>query len=146
MPRYSLDINSLAELYDTEITSILDRLVPMRTVRCHRRASDAWFDDDCCSAIRCVRLFERDIRRVRRQDSLPSLDTVAIAAATAAWSERRHEYRALLRQKRKIFWKAKVNLERSSPQQLWGSVDVLLRRFGCVLHRASLLRLCARIH
>ena len=69
----------------------------MRTVRCRRRASNVWFDDDCLSAKRYVRLFERDIRRVRRQDSL---DTAAIAAATAAWSERRHEYCALLRQKR----------------------------------------------
>jgi len=36
----SLDIDSLAQLYDTEITSILDRLIPVRTIRCRRRASD----------------------------------------------------------------------------------------------------------
>ena len=96
----SLDINSLAELYDTQITSILNRLFPMRAVRCRRRASDAWLDDDCRSAKRSIRLFECDIRHVRRQDSL---DTTAITAVTAAWSERHHEYSALLYQKRETF-------------------------------------------
>ena len=115
----TLDINSLAELYDTEITSFLDRLVLLRSVRCRRRASDAWFDDDCRFAKRSVRLFVRDIRRVRRQNSL---DT----AATAAWSDRCHDYRALLRRKSKTFWKAEVTSERSSPQLLWRSVDVPL--------------------
>src|SRR5664279_1305747 len=43
----SLDADDLARLYDSEITAILDRLVPVRTVRCQRRASDPWFDDDC---------------------------------------------------------------------------------------------------
>ena len=61
-----MDIESLAQLYDTEIASILDRLAPVHTVRYRRRASDAWFDDVCRSAKRSVRFFERKIRRVRR--------------------------------------------------------------------------------
>ena len=69
--------------------------------------------------------YSSDIRCVRCRDSL---GTAAITAATGAWSERRREYRALLRQKRESFWKAKVTSERSSPQQLWRSVDVLLGR------------------
>jgi hypothetical protein len=121
----TLDIEELAQLYDTEVLSILDHLVPIRIVRHRRRVSDAWFDDDCRSAKRSVRLFERDIRRVQRR--APS-DTAAIAAATVVWSTRRREYRALLRQKREAFWQAKVTSERSSPQLLWRSVDVLLGR------------------
>jgi len=54
-------------------------------------------------------------REVQRQESL---DTAAITSAKAARSERRCEYRALLRQKREKFWKAKVTLERSLHQQL----------------------------
>jgi len=121
----ALDVDGLAQLYDAEITSILDRLVPVRTVRCRRRASDAWFDDDCRVAKRSVRLFERDLRRVRR---VSPLNTAAIAAAELAWSTRRREYRILLRQKREAFWQAKVAEERASPQRLWHSVDVLLGR------------------
>jgi len=61
-----LDVDQLAQLYDSEITAILDRLVPARTVQRRRRASDPWFDDDCRVAKRCVRLFERDVRKIRR--------------------------------------------------------------------------------
>jgi Reverse transcriptase (RNA-dependent DNA polymerase) len=120
-----LDIDKLAQLYDTEITSILDRLVPVREVRFRRRASDAWFDDDCRSAKRSVRLFERVIRRIRRRNPL---DTAAIADATNLWSIKRREYRLLLREKRETFWQAKVTSECSTPQLLWRSVDDLLGR------------------
>jgi len=37
----ALDTDGLAQLYDKEIMTILDRLIPMRTVRFRRRASDA---------------------------------------------------------------------------------------------------------
>jgi hypothetical protein len=111
----ALDVDGLAQLYDAEITSILDRLVPVRTVRCRRRASNAWFNDDCRVAKRSVRLFERDLRRVRR---VSPLNTAAIAAAELAWSIRRREYRILLRQKREEFWQAKVAEERASLLQV----------------------------
>jgi len=37
-------------LYTGVITSIADRLAPMKTVTCRRRASDVWFDDECRAA------------------------------------------------------------------------------------------------
>jgi len=40
----------------------------------------------------------------------------------------RRSYRELLRRKREEFWLAKVESERSSPRQLWWSVDALLGR------------------
>jgi Reverse transcriptase (RNA-dependent DNA polymerase) len=121
----TLDVDGLSRLYDEVITSTLDRLVPVRTVRCCRRTSDAWFDDDCRVAKRCVRLFERDLRRLRR---CTPQNTAAIDAATDVWTTRRREYRQLLRMKREAFWLAKVTSERSSPHLLWRSVDVLLGR------------------
>jgi len=66
----ALDLDGMAQLYDAEITSILDRLIPVRTVQCRRCTSDAWFDDDCRVTKRCVRLFERNLRRIRLADSL----------------------------------------------------------------------------
>ena len=38
----------------------------------------------------------------------------------------RREYRALLRGKRESFWQSKVELEKSTPRQLWRSIDALL--------------------
>jgi len=63
----------------------------------------------------------------RRRD-----DTDAAATATALWTTQRRSYRDLLRRKRESFWMAKVDAERSSPHQLWRSVDAMLGR-GCVL-------------
>ena len=50
----------MAQLYDDGLTMILDRLIPVRTLRFRRRVSDPWFDDDCRVAKRCVRFFERE--------------------------------------------------------------------------------------
>jgi len=100
----ALDLNGMAQLYDTEITSILDHLTPVRTVRCRRRASDAWFDDDCRVAKRGVRLFERNLRRIRCADPL---NTAAINTAATPWAQRRRKYRILHRHKCESFWRAK---------------------------------------
>lgn len=41
---------------------------------------------------------------------------------------RRRSYRELLRRKRESFWQSKVEAERSSPRQLWRSIDALMGR------------------
>lgn len=142
-----LDIDGLARLYDTEITSILDRLAPVRTVRCRQRASNVWFDDDCRVAKRTVRLFERDIRRVRRVDPL---NTVAIDAAAKVWSDRRREYRILLRHKREAFWQAKAARFTSATLALsrhsaWSRSCLYVARYP-VRHCACILRCEGRWH
>jgi hypothetical protein len=101
-------------MYDSELMAILDRFVPVRTVRCRRRTSDPWFDEYCRSAKRTVRLFER---RARRADA---------AAVTEAWREQRRVYRDLLRSKREALWQSKVAAEHSTPRQLWRSIDALM--------------------
>jgi exonuclease III len=118
----ALGVDELAQLYDTEITALLDRMVPVQTMRRRHRVSDPWFDDDCRVAKRSVRQLERAARHV------DPTDRAAATAATAAWTARRRAYRGLLRQKREQFWRSKVDAERSSPQQLWRSVDELMGR------------------
>ena len=58
-----LDSYSLASLYDSTITELLDRQVPTRSVTCRRRPSSLWFDDECRGAKRKVRRLERATRR-----------------------------------------------------------------------------------
>ena len=94
----------------------------MRTVRCRRRPSDPWFDEECRTAKRHTRQLERAARRV------DPADAAAVAATTTAWTTQRRAYRTLLRQKREAFWQNKVDAERSSPRQLWQSVNTLLGR------------------
>jgi len=117
-----LDVDGLAELYNTETVAILDRLIPARTVTRRRRPSDAWFDEECRAMKRRVRRLESAVRR-----AVPT-DAVAVAAANAAWTTERRIYRALLRSKREAFWVNKVDSECSSPRQLWRSVDTLMGR------------------
>jgi len=110
-------VDDLAQLYDIEISAIADRLIPARTVRC--RVSDPWFDDYCRAAKRTVRLFER-----RARHAAPGV----AAALIAAWRDQRRAYRQLLQAKREAFWQTKVTAERSSPRQLWRSIDELMGR------------------
>jgi len=87
-------------------------------MRCRRRTPTPWFDDDCRVARRCVRQLERVARRSKPAD----------AAAAAAWTERRREYRDLVRRKRESYWQETVDAARSSPRRLWRHVDQLLGR------------------
>jgi hypothetical protein len=79
------------------LTAILDRLILARTVRCRRRASDPWFDDDCRVAKRSLRLFE--IQTCRRQDAV---------AASTLWRHQRRVYRDLLKSKRQFILEVKA--------------------------------------
>jgi len=112
-----LDADALVRLYDAETTAILDRFVPARTVTCRRRPSDPWFDQECRLAKRRVRQLERVARSA--DVNFP---------AVAEWTAERRAYRALLRRKREAFWTSKVESERSSPRQLWRSIDALMGR------------------
>src|SRR5664279_4055931 len=118
----TLKLDDLAQLFDSEIARLVDPLIPMRTARCMRRPSDPWFDDDCRVAKRSVRYLER---RARRADPT---DAAAAAAAVTAWTSRRRDYRELLRRKRETFWVTKIDSERSTPRQLWRSIDELMGR------------------
>ena len=57
------DVDTLADQYTGVITSIADRLVPMKSVTCRRRASNVWFDDECCAAHKKCRWLERRCNR-----------------------------------------------------------------------------------
>ena len=72
---------------------------------------------------------KRTVRHLERVAIRANLsDVVATNAATNAWSVRPREYRDLLRRKRESFWMAKIDAERSTPRQLWQSIDTLMGR------------------
>ena len=109
-------IDQLAELYTSELTSLLDQLIPAKTVTIRRRPSDPWFDQECRETKRAVRRLE-NLARLR-----------CTPEATTAWYSERREYRALLQWKREQFWQKKIDSEKSTPRQLWRSIDALLGR------------------
>lgn len=109
-----LDVDDLAQLYDSEIIAILHRLIPVRAVTYHRRASDPWFDEECRAMKRQVRRLES---AVRWTDPSDAAQQPPVTADTLAWTAKRRAYRDLLRKKREAFWVVKVDSERSSPRQ-----------------------------
>jgi len=64
-------------------------------------------------------------REARAAISMGAADAPAIVST---WATRRRLYRIMLRKKRESFWCTKVSTERSTPRQLWNSVDVLMGR------------------
>ena len=54
--------DQLAELYSSEVVSLLDDLVPATTVTTRRRPSDPWFDQECRQTKRVVRRLARSAR------------------------------------------------------------------------------------
>lgn len=135
---WPLDIDGMAALYDSEINSLLDRLLPLRQVVRRQRTSDPYFDKECRDAKRLTRRLERAYavasRRVAESANAAVHSTVgpgdaaAAAAAKEAWYNQRRLYRQLRRRKSAEFWCRKIDADQADPRSLWRSVDSLLGR------------------
>jgi hypothetical protein len=130
------DIDQPCGLHVSELTTVLDRLVPLRPVVFRRRPTDPWFDAQCRQFKRATRRLERVyLAACRRCRPLTdSIDddrlgrAVAAVAAKAAWYNQRREYRRLRQTKCDDFWRHRVDACRSSPRLLWQAVDRILGR------------------
>ena len=116
------DVDELCTLYCSELTLILDRLLPLRRPSTRRRPTDPWFDADCRAAKRSTQRLERQYAAACRRLSADAV------AAKAAWYCQRRSYRQLRRQKCREFWLTVVEEERFDPRRLWQTVDRILGR------------------
>jgi len=103
------------------VTALLKEQIPVRRVSYRVRVSSLWFDDECRTAKRALRLSERAVRRA-------VLLSDASSAAAASYRSQRHRYVTLLRQKESAFWSKHIDAQQSQPHQLWRSFDKLLGR------------------
>jgi hypothetical protein len=108
-------VDDLTELYNNEITKILNCQLPTRTFKRHPQPSDPWFDTERRSAKRSTQRLER-----ATADAAKSQDKMALAAATKAWRTQRRSYRSLRNQKHEEFWTRTVIDNSSSPRDLGG--------------------------
>ena len=121
----------MASVYDYELSSVLDRLIPAREIIRRPRQRDPWFDSECRSAKRLTRRLERRYASLRRRTvSVSEVDT-----AKPAWYDRRRTYRRL--RKCTEFWSEWIEADRADPRKLWSSVNVLLGR-GISLNSSSI--------
>jgi len=100
----STDVNTLAEQYDAELTTILDPILPLRTSTRRRRPSDPWFDNDCRNAKRLYRKLERRASRS--------------ASDASVWKQQRRVYRHLISQKREAFWQNLIAQQNRTPRRM----------------------------
>jgi len=85
------DADALAELFDTQMNDILDKLIPSQQVVRRQRSSDAWFDADCRDAKRLTRRLERAYSAaVRRSPQL--LQNTQVDDVKAVWYAQRRRY------------------------------------------------------
>jgi len=96
-------------------TAIQDRLVPARTVT---YVLPTTFRPLVWPGVH--RLAKRRIRQLERVARSADVNSSAVAE----WTAERRAYRA----KHEAFWTSKVESERSSPRQLWRSIDALMGR------------------
>jgi len=118
----------MACLYNSCITSILDRIIPLRRLTVRRRSSDPWFDSSCRDAKRDARRLERRLRRLQRRHSISPLQTKVLDDAMKEWKRSVLFYRSLLRHKRELFWCSKIDSSYHSPRTLWLNFDRLMGR------------------
>ena len=82
----------MAELYDIELTDVLEQLVPAREFTRGPRTSNPWFDKECRVAMRLTRWLERTLATASRRaaitnasssSSVEMSDTTATAVTKA---------------------------------------------------------------
>jgi len=116
------DTDALAELFDTQMNDILDKLIPSQQVIRRQRSSDAWFDAECRDAKRLTRRLERAYAAAVRRSpqNLPDdpVSTTRVDDAKAVWYAQRRSYRDLLQRKRRACWVDVVETNRNSPKRL----------------------------
>ena len=105
---FSLDINQLADLYDSELSGIMNAIAPVRSIRVNERSSDVWFDADCRQA-------KSDLRRVERAMNNASNRSTGLVEQ---WRALRREYRQLVRQRRCGYWRHKIEAELDNPRKM----------------------------
>ena len=110
------DIETLIDLFQLELKSIIDIVAPLHTVVSRHVPTSPWFDDEC-------RKLKRDCRRLERVYRRNS----CIAAKTA-WRARIEKKSGLFSKKRCEYWNKLVGFNKAQPKILWKLVDKILCR------------------
>jgi len=114
----------MVSIYDYELSTVLDRLIPAREIIRRPRHSDPWIDSECSSSKRLTRLLERRYESVRRR----AVPVCQVDASEAAWYDQRRAYRRLRQRKCTEFWSERIEADCADPRKIWSSVNVLRGR------------------
>ena len=112
----SLSIDELFDVYNSELTKILDKHAPCYVRKRKRRSLTPWFDADCRQMKRKVRCAERRYRKSHEPSD------------RLAWVTKLQEQSQLYRDKEQFYWTAGINTNAGNPKSLWRDLDELMKR------------------
>jgi len=93
----NLSPDDLVDLYDNDMTLLLDKRCLKVTLRRKRSKLTPWFDSNCRASRTRVRAAERHFQRTRKD------------ADKTVWVTRLESVRALYEQKNKLHWRAEID-------------------------------------
>ena len=108
------NVDRLVDLFNTNTTSLLDKLAPFRPITIRERVHHPWFNDESKEIRRTVRLLER---RFRTDNTPASSDT---------WKAALRAFRNASHVKAAEHWKTKITSARSNSRSVWRSLNTLL--------------------
>jgi len=109
-------LDELFNIYDSELTTILDRHAPRYVRKRKKRVLTPWFDADCRQLKRKVRVLERKYRK--------SGDP----ADRLAWVTKLQEQARFHREKERLYWSTRINTNAGNSRRLWRDLDSLMKR------------------
>lgn len=109
-----MSAEQLFQLYDDTLRTTLDEFIPRHEVKSRSSYSTPWFDDECRSTKRRVRLLERRFRRTRS-------DTDRLA-----WITGIRDKHTFFKEKESMYWEHVVTSNASDSKKLWRSVSTML--------------------
>jgi len=108
-------IDELFDIYNNELTKLLDKHAPRYNRKRKRRVLSPWFDSECRMQKRNVRRLERRYRKSRQP------------ADRLAWVQKLKEQSAFYRQKECAYWSDRISSNAANPKRLWRDLDELMK-------------------
>src|SRR6218665_2277898 len=112
----ALPVADAFAVYESAMTEVLHQFLPTRQARVRRLPLSPWFDAECRSRRRGVRLHERRYRRTRS------------SADRTAWVRSVREIHKFYHAKERDYWEAKITAHAGQPKRLWATFNALLGR------------------
>ena len=106
----SLDVDSASDLYNSTLSGILDKMIPLETVRIHERP-DPRFDRECRTSKCLKRSLERIYMRTKSENDF------------AAWMGQKKLYKRLCRHKRRNYWNNKLSDAKNKTLNIWSHIN-----------------------
>ena len=109
-------LDELVNSYDSAIWPWLDRLSPTKSKAFRLRPSNVWYDDDCKTAKRLVRLRKRIFHTTRQ------------SADKITWIQQLWEYRLLCQTKHILIWEYQIADSTMKRKKMWRAINSVLGR------------------